>query len=477
MSNVKTSDRFRNTQSLLRQRNQDHLLRWWPELTEDQREQLLADIDAIPWTQLEPVIASTVVNDARPASVAGPEPASIYRRDDSKNKQTSKQAVERGRELLRAGMVAAFTVAGGQGTRLGFPGPKGMFPATPVGDHTLFECFAHMVLAASRKYQATIPWYIMTSDANHDETVEYFRRHDYFGLPSSDVHLFQQGMLPAFDRSGRILLSEKYRVAMSPDGHGGSLKALATSGALDDMHRRGISVISYFQVDNPLVKPFDPLFLGLHDLTGSEMSTKVTPKADDLERVGNVCLVNGKVHVIEYSELPEALARARNPDGSRRFDAGNLAIHLLDPRFVKRITGESHFQLPLRRAEKKVPFIDESGNHVDPTKPNAIKLEMFVFDALPLASNPLILEVDRREEFSPIKNATGTDSVDTSQHDQVLRACRWLEAAGMAVPRRGDGSPDCTIAISPLFALDAEDIPEKRDRVPSIARGIRVYLE
>jgi UDP-N-acetylglucosamine/UDP-N-acetylgalactosamine diphosphorylase len=316
----------------------------------------------------------------------------------------------------------------------------------------------------------------MTSPANHRQTIGFLQEHGFFGLPESDVILFSQGMLPALDFQGRLLLEQKHRLALAPDGHGGSLKALVNSGAHKDMQARGIEIISYFQIDNPLVKPFDPLFIGLHARTGSEMSTKVTPKADDLERVGNLCIKDGKLAVVEYSDFPNELARAKNEDGSRRFDAGNLAIHLLDVGFVERVIAKS-FELPFRRAEKKVAFIDENGTQVDPPEPNAIKLETFVFDALPLANKPLVLAVDRAEEFSPVKNATGVDSLETSQRDQVRRACRWLEAAGVKVPRKPDGEPGVTVAISPAFALDAEDVATHRDRLPPLSPGDELYIE
>lgn len=283
-------------------------------------------------------------------------------------------------------------------------------------------------------------------------------------------------MLPAFDLGGRLLLDRKDGLALAPDGHGRSLKALARSGALDDARRRGCSMLSYFQVDNPLVKPFDPLFIGLHTSTGSEMSTKVTRKVDDLERVGNVCLADGRLTVIEYTEFPQRLARQKNADGRRTFDAGNSAIHLLDVIFVERLVAEL-LDLPVRRAEKAVPYIDESGQRIEPDKPNAVKLEKFVFDALPLAKNPLVLEVGRAEEFSPIKNAAGADSLETAQRAQIARACRWLESAGVAVPRKSDGTPDVTIVIAPSFAVDAEEIQSNRDRLPLLRPGGSFYLQ
>jgi UDP-N-acetylglucosamine/UDP-N-acetylgalactosamine diphosphorylase len=180
--------------------------------------------------------------------------------------------------------------------------------------------------------------------------------------------------------------------------------------------------------------------------------------------------------VIEYSEFPEDAARAKNADGSRRFNAGNLAIHLLDVAFVERVA-QGSVGLPFRRAEKVIPFVDESGVVQQPTRPNGVKLETFIFDLLPFARQPLVFEVDRAEEFSPVKNASGVDSLEASQRDQVLRACRWLEAGGVAVPRKPDGSPDCVVAISPRFALDADEVRAKASRIPPLRPGDRVYIK
>lgn len=461
----------------LAKRGQDHLLRWWDLLDEVGRAELLSSIGAIPWDVVDGLLETHV----RRAAAAGPvgelAPAEVFPYEPGDDRrELYRSAREQGESLLRAGRVAAFTVAGGQGSRLGVSGPKGVVVVTPVGGRTLFQFFAEMVLAARRKYAANIPWYIMTSPANHAETVDYFERHAFFDLPRQDVVFFPQGTLPAFDFSGRVLLDECHSVALAPDGHGGSLKAMKVSGALDDMRRRGIEIISYFQVDNPLVQPFDPLFIGLHRTTGSEMSTKVARKADDLERVGNVCRLDGKLAVVEYTEFPESAARKRNPDGSRAFDAGNLAIHLLDVEFVERVTA-GPLSLPYRRAEKAIPFVDESGVRVEPKTPNAVKLETFIFDVLPLAKNALVLEVDRAEEFSPVKNATGVDSLETAQRDLVRRSCRWLAQAGVEVPLRTDGEPGATVVVSPLMALELTDLRERTGPIGRIESGVMKYLE
>ncbi|MFQ5415056.1 MAG: UTP--glucose-1-phosphate uridylyltransferase, partial [Phycisphaerae bacterium] len=292
--------RYERCHADLRRRNQQHVLAFWPELDPRQRAHLVHQIESIPWATIDPLIESHVRQAPRVELPDRLEPAPVWpavpRNADT---DTYRDARALGRDLIRAGKVAAFTVAGGQGTRLGYDGPKGVVPVTPVGERSLFSIFADTIRAVRDRHRVAIPWYIMTSPGNHDATVAYLERHAYFGLPAADVRLFSQAMLPAFDLAGRLILEAKDRIALAPDGHGGSLKALVASGALADMRDRGVDVISYFQVDNPLVKPFDPLFIGLHAATGSDMSTKVTPKAHDLEKVGNVCLADGKVTVIE----------------------------------------------------------------------------------------------------------------------------------------------------------------------------------
>ncbi len=469
--------RYQDQLATLRRSNQDHVLRWWPELSDDQQKTLLRQLESVPWPVLDRLIPTHVLATPQQGTPADIRPPVVHPKSPSPSEATVyDDARQTGRDLLRAGKVAAFTVAGGQGTRLGFDGPKGALAVTPVGDHSLFEIFAETIKEARRRYDAPIPWYIMTSPANHGQTLDFLKQHDFFALPETDVIFFSQGMLPALDFEGRLLLEEKGSLALAPDGHGGSLTALVRNGALEDMRSRGVEIISYFQIDNPLVKPFDPLFLGLHAQTGSEMSIKVTRKADDLERVGNVCVCDGKVTVIEYSDFPDEFAHARNPDGTRKFDAGNLAIHLLSVDFVDRVVGQS-FQLPFRRANKKVAFVDRRGEAVAPDKPNAVKLETFIFDVLPLADNPMVLEVDRAEEFSPVKNLTGVDSLDSSRRDQIARACRWLEAAGVDVPRTQEGQPDVTLCIAPGFALDAEDIRARKANLPRLHPGASLYIE
>ncbi len=454
---------------------QGHLLRFVDELTDDQRSGLLAQIAGLDLEKLPALIGAYVTSKPDLAPTGDLAPAPLYAADGTVGGGGTwdrAEAYAAGEAIIKAGKVACFTVAGGQGSRLGIDGPKGKYPGGAVTGAPLFKIFADGVLASRKRFGADIPWYIMTSPINHDETVAFFEEHAYFGLPKNDVIFFSQGVMPSFGmRSGKVLLSDQHTVATNPDGHGGSLKALYTSGAIDDMKKRGIEQISYFQVDNPLVRAVDPVFIGLHTTaphSSGQMSTKVVRKTDPEEKVGVLALAGGKMTAIEYSDLPEDLANELAPDDTLAYSAGNIAIHAISVAFVEQLnTSAGGFALPFHRAEKKIPCLDPaSGEPVDPVEPNGIKLETFVFDAIPLAERSLVLETLRVEEFAPIKNAQGNDSPESSRMLQTERAARWLRACGVKVPLRKDGAPDCTLEITPLTALDPEDLkhaqlPEK----------------
>jgi UDP-N-acetylglucosamine/UDP-N-acetylgalactosamine diphosphorylase len=384
-----------------------------------------------------------------------------------------------GEDALRGGRVAAFTVAGGQGTRLGYDGPKGTFRVTPVLKKPLFQVFAEKILAAGKRYGRPLHWFIMTSHANHAATEAFFAENKYFGLDRARVHFFRQGRMPAVNFEGKIMLETKGSIALSPDGHGGSLRALDRSGSLDLMKREGIDTLSYFQVDNPLVRCIDPTFIGWHLVRASEMSSKMVPKAYAEEKVGHFCTQNGKTVVIEYSDLPMPMQHETDASGQLRYIAGSIAIHLLDRDLVRRMaSGAEDVSLPFHRADKKIPTIDAQGNAVKPEKPNGVKFEMFVFDALPFAKNPVVIETVRENDFSPVKNAEGVDSPKTCRDDQLRQFARWLKANGAAIETDATNLPSVTIEVSPLFGYDEDSFADawrKLSPKPAVREGL--YLE
>ena len=466
----------------LRAARQDHLIQHADSLAPSQRavffEQLRdLDLDALPslireYVQNKPAV--TLPDDLRPVD--------FYPHDTTAQRKPWNRTATRakGEELIRAGKVAAFTVAGGQGSRLGYDGPKGCYPATAITRKPLFRIFAEGLLATHRRYGRAIPWYIMTSPLNHDATIAFFEQHSHFGLDPRDIAFFQQGSMPSFDiTTGRILLADRGRLATNPDGHGGAIRALHVSGSLDDMRNRGIEHLSYFQVDNPIVRVVDPVFIGLHatapDSSG-EMSSKMVTKTGPDERVGVFCRSGGRTMVVEYSDLPATLANERLADGTLRFTAGSIAIHVMSVAFLSRVATDPASSLPYHRAEKVVEVFDPAtGGTIRPEKPNAVKLERFIFDALPLCESSIVLETDRIEEFAPIKNAEGVDSPATSTAIQTERAARWLEAVGVKIPRDAQGRAECVIEVSPLTALEGGDV--RHTTLPAeLIRGGRTVL-
>lgn len=471
------AQRYERIYPLLEKTNQTHLVGFWGELDDKGKENLISQLEKLDYGRI-PAWIENYVKKENPLDIPSKfEPAAYY--PAVCNEQTAPvfaSAKAYGQSLIKSGKTAAFVVAGGQGTRLGFGGPKGNFPISPIKNKTLFQIFAETILAACRKYSTVIPWYIMTSPLNHEETVSSLKAADYFGLNQKDVFVFQQGTMPNFDFEGKIFLASKDEIATSPDGHGGSLKALYDSGAVADMKKRGIEYLSYFQVDNPLIKIIDPLFIGLHAQAGAGMSSKTLLKAYPKEKVGNFCLVDGKVTVIEYSDLPDEQAERKNPDGSPVFQLGSIAIHIISRKFIEDLNAEG-FALPFHKAIKKIPYINSCGQEIQPEKTNGIKLETFVFDALPLSEKSIILETLRDEEFAPVKNAEGVDSPAVTKQMMTQRAAKWLEAAGVSIPRNDEGGAECTIEMSPLFAVDESDAAAKAGKVPPIKRGDCVYLE
>ncbi len=464
--------------SLLTPFGQEHLLRFWDRLSTAEQSHFAEQLLSIDWARVTGWVRQAAAGGAvaLPFDQLQPAPYQSLTPATATERQDHAQAIQHGEDLLRQGRVAAFTVAGGQGTRLGYDGPKGTYPVTTVRVKSLFQLFAEGILRAQDLYQTTIPWYIMTSVANDGDTTDFFRQNDYFGLDPALVTTVVQGMLPAFDAQGRALLAAPGCLALSPNGHGGSFAALRDSGALDDMAARGITVISYWQVDNPLVKQFDPLFIGLHDLTDSDMSSRALIKRDPTEKLGHFCRLDDRLHIVEYSDMPPEMLQQKDRDGRLRFRAGSPAIHILKLDFIRRLT-DGNLDFHPHYARKKVPFIDQDGNLVTPAEPNATKIEFFLFDAIPLAHRPLVLEADRNEQFAPIKNAEGEDSPASCRAAQAARTATWFQQAGLPFPLEPDGKPAATVELSPRTLNSAEDLQAAAHRLPPILPGQNYYLE
>jgi UDP-N-acetylglucosamine/UDP-N-acetylgalactosamine diphosphorylase len=442
---------------------QEHVLAFWDRLNDAERRSLVEQLQTIDLERLAQLYAERERTYQVP-DTSRIKPLPIVPADAPDN--TAMRGV--GEEALRRGEVAALVVAGGQGSRLGFDHPKGMYAVGPVSRKSLFQIHAEKVLALGRRYGKQPPFLVMTSPATDGETREFIEQHRYFGLPKEEVFFFCQGTMPALDlETGKLLMESPGRLFLSPDGHGGTITALAKSGLLARLQQRGIHHLFYFQVDNPLVKVADSIFLGRHITQRAEASSKIVPKQGPKDRLGNLVLVDGRCTMIEYSDLPDSLAHETDENGRLRLWAGSPAIHIFDVAFLARVT-EGAGLLPFHVARKKVPYLDDKGQTVQPQKENALKFERFIFDVLPLAERWLVMETSHREEFAPLKNAKGADSPKTVEAALTNLAADWLSRAGVEVPRTANGEPAALLEISPLFALDAEELAAR------VKRGQRI---
>ncbi|MDD3154551.1 MAG: UTP--glucose-1-phosphate uridylyltransferase [Victivallaceae bacterium] len=464
----------------LKKYHQEQTIHFFDSLPPEGKRNLENELAELDFAELDKLIAEYVLRKPETVIPADLTPPKYYPlKGDAKLEERYKQAVEHGKSLIAAGKVCCLTVAGGQGTRLGFDGPKGTYPIGPVSGNTLFAFFAGALKRMGEKYQVKLDWYIMTSLLNHKATVDFFEENHYFGLDKDQVFFFSQGTMPAIGYDGKLLLGSKDSLALSPNGHGGTLLALRKSGALDRMKQRGTEHISYFQVDNVLIPVINPLFVGLHDQDAAEMSAISLSKTGPFEKLGNFCVSDGRLMVIEYSDLPAELAEKRDASGALSFICGSPAIHVIRRDFVEHLTQGGNLRLPWHRADKKVPFVNADGVTVKPETPNAVKLESFIFDALVFAGKPMLLEGDRSEMFAPTKNPTGVDSVESARMMLMERDARRLEKAGVKVPRKADGSLDCMVEISPAAAVDDEDVAAyvKAHHLTALAPSTQSFFE
>ncbi|MCS7269918.1 MAG: UDPGP type 1 family protein [Gemmataceae bacterium] len=435
----------------LRRWGQLHLLHGWERLSGVERAGLIRQLTELPWEELVSLATRTSTSKkAWDYETLEPPPVS----------PAATTAEERtvGQATLAQGRVALLVVAGGQGTRLGRDEPKGLFPIGPLSGASLFQIHAEKVLALSRRYQRPLLWLIMTSPATDAATRAFFEQHGYFGLKQDQIRFFQQATVPVLcAQSHRLLLESPGRLLLSPNGHGGTLTALAEHGLLDELESRGIHHIFYFQVDNPLVRIGDAGFLGRHVLHQADVSSKVVWKHHPQEKVGVFAVQQGRCILVEYSDLPLEVAQQQTSTGRLRFAAGNPAIHIFRRDFLQRLI--THGQLPYHLAHKVAPYYDPILNQqVVPASPNALKFERFIFDALPHARRWLLVETPREEEFAPLKNAEGPDSPTTVRQAILALHRRWVESCGVQV----EGNP--AVEISPLLAMDAEELAQ---RLPS----------
>lgn len=319
---------------------------------------------------------------------------------------------EIGKKVIENNEYAVVTVAGGQGTRLGHNGPKGTYKINTIkGEKSLFEILCETMKDAKKKFGVIIPWYIMTSDENNDQTVSFFESNNYFGYDKDKIKFFKQSKMPVVDTEGKLLVDENYRIKEASDGHGGIFNSMVKGNVVSELDKAGVKWVFTCGVDNPLVDMVDPYLLGLAITKNCKLATRSLVKTSPSEKIGVICKQNNRVKVIEYSELSEEMANKVNENGDLLFGESHVMFNLFSLDAIKKIANE---KLPYHIAFKKNSYIDENGTLVKPEKPNSYKFESFIFDSFELFDDMAILRGKREDEFAPIKNAEGSDSPETA---------------------------------------------------------------
>lgn len=385
--------------------HQEHVLRYFDELSGEQQEALLRQIDQTDFSVLKKACEGGKITKR---GVITPIPA--MKLDEIAEKR--EEYTNKGLSMIREGKVGACLLAGGMGTRLGSDDPKGMYNIGITKDMFIFERILHNLLDVVGMAGVSIPLYIMTSEKNHVKTVNFLKEHRFFGYKEEDVTFFLQDMSPASDHEGRVYLEEKGVMSASPNGNGGWFSSMKRAGLLTSLHNKGIEWMNIFAVDNVLQRIADPCFVGATALADCAVGAKVIRKNAPDEKVGVMCYEDGKPSIVEYYELTEEMMEAKDGAGEPAYNYGVILNYLFRIRELEEIAEK---ELPLHIVERKVPHLNEAGETVKPETPNGYKYENLVLDMIHMLDSCLVYEVVREKEFAPIKNKTGVDSVESAR--------------------------------------------------------------
>ncbi len=396
---------FEEARIKLEEAGQTHLLKYYEDLNQASRDQLLTQIEALDLSLLD-----LIKDGVKEVSKGELAPLGAITLEEIAEKKSEYEKI--GLQAIKDCKVGAVLLAGGQGTRLGLDKPKGMLNVGVNKELYLFEQLVNNLMEVVKAADAWVPLFVMTSEKNNEDTKNFFQEKNFFGYNKDYVFFFVQEMAPAVSYEGKIYMEEKDKLATSPNGNGGWFSSLVKAGLMDKINDLGVEFLNVFAVDNVLQKMADPIFVGATIQAGAVCGSKVVAKADPNERVGVLCLEDGKPSIVEYYEMTDEIINSRDDQGKLLYNYGVILNYLFDIKTLMRIMDES---MPTHVVEKKIPYIDEEGQLVKPDQPNGYKFETLVLDMIHMMDNCLSFEVDRQKEFAPIKNATGVDSLESAR--------------------------------------------------------------
>ena len=404
-----TEKDFNRAKELLIQNRQEGILNFLNKINEERKEKLIKQILNLDFKKLNDLYKTT----KEKPQILDKKIEHIRYVDEAKiTKENRKIYIDLGEEVIKNNQYAVVTMAGGQGTRLGHKGPKGTFKidVEPEAKY-LFQILSENLEKANKKYNVVLPWYIMTSTENNKETIKFFEEHKYFGYPKEKVKFFVQGNLPLIFTNGDLVIDIDYSIKEAADGNGCIYKAMRESGIIEEMKQNNIKWIFIGAVDNVLLNMVDPVLIGLTIFEKNQVASKSIAKNSPKEKVGVFCKANGVPSVIEYSELPEDMAKQIDEEGELLFGEAHIMCNLFSIEALDKI---SKVNLPYHVANKKTNYMNEEEEFVEVVEPNAYKFEAFIFDAFNLFDNISILRGKREENFAPVKNKSGNDSPKTA---------------------------------------------------------------